>query len=151
MNTFAITGKDTLVINDRVFADLADGDTSAITFPNDLLALKSGKDGNSIYARNATGDNAEMVLRVIKGSSDDKFLNSLLIQCRKDLPSFSLLVGSFVKKIGDGEGNVTSENFNLAGGAFRTNVDSKENVEGDTEQGVSIYNLIFARAERALA
>ena len=150
MNTYAITGKDTLIINDRVFTDLADGDASTIAFPNDLITMKTGKDGNTLYASNKTGENVDAVLRVVKGSSDDKFLNSLYNSMKADLPAFSLLEGSFVKKIGDGQGNVTSDSYDMAAGIFKRGVDSKDNVEGDTEQAVSVWTLGFARANRSL-
>lgn len=149
MDTVAITGNDTLVLKKRVFADLADGDNSALVFPNDLIAHKTGKNGNTIYSRNETGRNAEMTLRLIRGSSDDKFLQNELAKVRDDLPKYELMTGSFIKKIGDGNGNVLSDSYSLTGGVVKKPVDAKDNAEGDTEQGVSIYILSFAKAERS--
>ena len=127
----SITGNDTLTLFDRVFVDLADGDTSVITFPNDLGDLKTGKNGNSIYVKNETGSNAEMVLRIVKGSADDKFLQGKLASQNNDFASFVLATGEFVKRFGDGEGTVSRDVYTLTGGIFAKNVDVKENVEGE--------------------
>ena len=150
MSTLTITGKDTLTLSDRIFNDLADGDVSTITFPNDLVSLKTGKDGNTLYALNETGKNAEMVIRVVRGSSDDKFLNSLLASMKRDIPSFEVMTGTFVKRLGDGTGVVISDTYNLEGGIFKKEVEAKDNAEGDTEQAVAVYNLTFAKGNRAL-
>lgn len=150
MATFTITGDDTLTLFNRVFVDIADGDTSAIAFPNDLVAMKTGKNGNAIYAKNAQGNNADLTLRLIKGSSDDEFLQSQLDAQERDFPSFALANGSFVKRLGDGLGNVKLEKFQMQGGVIRKTPDSKENVEGDTEQAVTVYQLMFTRAGRSI-
>jgi hypothetical protein len=150
MATFTITGDDTLTLFDRVFADIADGDTSTITFPNDLVTMKTGKNGNALYSRNAQGNNADVVLRLVKGSSDDEFLQSQLDAQERDFPSFALANGSFVKRLGNGLGDVKLEKYQMQGGVIRRIPDSKENVEGDTEQAVTSYQLMFTRAGRSI-
>ena len=148
MATATITGDDTLTLFDRVFTDLADGDTSAITFPNELATVKTGKNKNTIYAKNESGKNADLVLRINRGSSDDRFLQSKLASQNRDFASFTFAEGTFVKRVGDGQGNVSNEVYALRGGVFTREVDGKENVEGDTEQAVAIYNLRFAEVDR---
>ena len=51
MATDTITGQDTLTLYDRVFLDLADGDASTITYPNDMVAVSTGKNGNTIFTK----------------------------------------------------------------------------------------------------
>ena len=150
MSSFAISGRDTLTLNDRVFTDLADGDVSVVTFSNDLTAIKTGKDGNTIYNLNAMGENCELVLRLVRGSDDDKYLNSQILSMKSDFPSFDLITGSFIKKVGDGNGNVTNDEYSLEGGVFKINVGAKENVEGDTESSVAVYTIQFATGNRAM-
>jgi hypothetical protein len=150
MSGNSLTGKDTIVINNRVLADFGDGDVLNLTFPNNKITAKRGKNGNTIFALNETGLQADVELRILKGSSDDKFLNSLSIAQNRDLPSFSLLTGEFTKRIGDGAGNIASEVYEVSGGAFVKEIDNKENVEGNTDQGIAIYRLIFANAPRSL-
>ena len=150
MQATALTGKDTIKINDRILNDFADGNTAELTFPNDLMAVKTGKNGNSIYAFNATGRQCEVVLRVLRGSADDKFLNNSLAVMELDPASFTLLQGEFVKQVGDGAGKVTQDIYILSGGAFKKRTDVKENVEGDTEQAVAVYTIVFSNAPRTI-
>jgi hypothetical protein len=150
VGTLTITGDDTLVLKNRVITDMADGDNSVLTFPNDFITMKTGKNQNTIYSKNANGENAELVIRVIRGSSDDKFLQNEFNTMKQDLPSYEVMDGSFVKKIGDGSGNVTSDIYDITGGVIKKPVEGKENVEGDTEQAVAIYTISIAIAERSL-
>ena len=77
MGQVSLTGNDTVIVNGTILTSFAEGDTAAITFPNKLVEAKVGKNGNSIFAFNASGQMAEGTLRIIRGSADDKFLNSL--------------------------------------------------------------------------
>jgi hypothetical protein len=146
----ALSGNDTVNINNTILADQADGNIAELTFPNDIAQVKTGKNGNSIYALNTTGMQCEVKLRVVRGSSDDKFLNNLLATQNANFPGFALLVGEFVKQIGDGAGNITSDTYILSGGVFQKNVEAKSNVEGDTEQSVAIYMIKFSNAPRMI-
>jgi hypothetical protein len=146
----SLTGADTIKINNRIFSDLADGDCAVLTYPNELATVKTGKDGNSIYAFNQTGQNCDLVLRVLRGSSDDKFLLNLLNNMKKDFSRFILMTGEFIKRVGDGTGSVSNDTYLTTGGIFNKNVDAKNNVEGDTEQSVSIYTLRFSNGDRSI-
>lgn len=150
MNSVALTGNDTIILNSRSLTDLSDQDTCSLTFNNNIMEVKTGKNGNSIYTVNSTGENVEVMLRVIRGSNDDKFLNNLLNVQKQSPQTFILMTGEFIKKIGDGQGNVTKDTYLLSGGVFSKNIDAKENVEGDTESAVSVYALMFSKAPRNL-
>lgn len=150
MANYALTGNDTFVINNRVFKNFADGSTITINFPNEKTGETTGKNGNTIYSTNEQGKNANVELRLLVGSKDDIFLNGLSVQQDRDLPTFTLLTGSFSKRVGDGQGNVKFINYILAGGIFKNNLDSNENLQGETEQGAAVYRLFFAEAQRAI-
>lgn len=150
MTTLTLTGEDTLTLNNRVFTDLADDDYSTITFPNDLVKLKTGKNENTIFAKDETGNNADMVLRLIKGSDDDRFMQGFVSQSERDFVSTQLLAGDFVKRLGDGQQNVVSEVITLFGGVVVRKVETKGNASGDTNQAVSVYNMKFAKAVRSM-
>lgn len=150
MSSVSLTGNDTLVIAGIVISDMADGDWFTLVYDNELAAVKRGKNGNAIYAENSMGLVGSGVLRVLRGSSDDKMLDSLLQQQLQDFSAFILLDGQFTKRVGDGFGNVTPDTGRMAGGIFDHGVDSKSNAEGDTEQSVSIYRMKFANVERAV-
>ena len=150
MSAIALSGSDTIVINNRIYADLADGDCVKLTFPNDIANLKTGKNGNSIYGLNESGKQVDGELRLIRGSADDKFTNSLLAQQQSNFAGFVLLTGQFIKKLGDGLGNILSDTYILSGGIFLRQVDAKTNVEGETEQSIAIYRFRFSNAPRIL-
>ena len=150
MATFTITGEDTLSIYDRVFNDLATNDTSSITFSEDLVGVETGKNTNTIFAKNEKGNNATLVLRVIRGSSDDLFLNAKQADTDKDFAATKLANGEFRKRLGDGDGNIVADVYELQGGMLTRRPDGKENVSGDVEQGVVVYTIMFASAIRGI-
>lgn len=150
MSTIALSGSDTVNINNHVFADFADGNCVELTFPTDIANVKTGKNGNSIYGLNESGKQCEVKIRLVRGGSDDKFMNNLLVQQQANFAGTVLMSGTFIKKIGDGLGNITSDTYVLGGGIFSKQVEGKTNVEGETEQSVAIYTLKFSNAPRAL-
>jgi len=149
MSVVSLTGNDTIVIAGRVLTDFGDADNATLEFPNELAAVKVGKNGNAIYALNATGRMADVVLRIIRGSNDDAFLNNLLAIQNANFAATVLLTGQFVKRVGNGLGGVMSDTYFTSGGIFSKGVNAKSNVEGDTEQSLAIYTLKFSNADRA--
>jgi hypothetical protein len=150
MATIALSGNDTVIINNRSLTDLADGDCVKLTLPNDIANVKTGKNGNSIYGLNESGRQSEVELRLVRGSADDKYLNGLLAQQQSNFAGFPLLTGSYIKKLGDGTGVVTNDTYIMSGGVFSKQVEAKTNVEGDTEQSISIYKLKYSNAPRVI-
>lgn len=150
MTTFNITSDDTLTLWNRVFNDFADDDVSSVTFPNDIITVKTGKNQNTIYSKNEPGNNANVVLRLIRGSSDDQFMQGKLAAMEQDFVSQELASGEFVKRLGDGQGNVARDVYTMLGGVIVRRPDGKENTSGDTSQGVVVYNMTFAKAVRSI-
>lgn len=150
MATTTVTGNAVATLFDRNLVDMADGDNFSITFPNDLMAVTTGKNGNTIFAKNETGNVANVVVRINRSSSDDRFLAGKLAEMERDPATFTLAEGEFVIRSGDGQGNVFNDIYTLQGGVFVRKVDGKENLNGDTEQAVSVYNMTFARASRSI-
>jgi hypothetical protein len=150
MGTFVVTSNDTLTLNGHVFIDQPFGDVTKITFPNALINMKTGKNGNSVLAGNASGFNADLELKVLRGSPDDQFMQGLVITPQGNFPATELLAGTFSKQLGDGKGNFKFDVYNLAGGFVSKVPDGKENVDGDTEQGTVSYMVKFANAGRAI-
>lgn len=150
MGSVALSGNDTFNINNHVFVDLADGNCVELTFPNDIANVKTGKNGNSIYGLNESGKQAEAKVRILRGTDDDKFLNNLLIQQQNNFAGTVLLIGQFIKKIGDGQGNITSDTYIMSGGIFVKQIEGRMNVEGETEQSIAIYTIRFSNSPRVL-
>lgn len=151
MAVYGLTGNDTLTINGKVLEEFADQSTITIEFGNSRIGHTTGKNNNTVYATDKQGENATLTLRMILGGKDDRFLNGLSVLQNRDLPSFQLLTGTFTKRVGDGQGNVKFINYALKGGVFENFVNASENLQGDTEQGIAIYTLWFAQAERGIA
>ncbi len=150
MSAVALSGSDTISLNNHVFADLADGNCAELTFPNEIANVKTGKNGNSIYGLNESGRQAELKLRVLRASADDKFLNNLLVQQQANFAGAVLLIGQFIKKIGDGLGNITSDTYVCSGGIFTKIPEGKTNTEGEVDQSIAHYVIKFSNAPRAL-
>lgn len=150
MATIALSGNDTLIINNRVLTDLADANFAELTFPNELANAKTGKNGNAIYSSNTNGRQAELKVRLVRGTGDDKFLNGLLANQLNNFEGMTLLIGQFIKKIGDGFGKVASDTYILNGGVFTKIPETKSNAEGDADSSVSTYTMRFTTAPRAI-
>jgi len=146
----ALTGKDTTILDSRMLTDFATGDVVNIEAPNNLVELKQGKNGNAIYAYNSTGKQVNVTIRVIRGTADDKYLTSRMQEYINDPPAFILISGEFIKRSGDGKGNITNEVYTMSGGVIQKMPGGKENVEGDTEQAISIYVIVFSNADRVM-
>jgi hypothetical protein len=151
MATISLTGADTISIDGVPLVNLADGDVAVLTYPNSLTETKKGKNGNAIISRNETGDIAELVIRILRASPDDKTLNSRMIAMEQEFASFVTLTADLVKKMGDGAGNVSNDIFALSGGSFSKKIETTSNVEGNTDQAVAIYTMTFVNSSRAIA
>lgn len=139
----SLSGSDVVQINTTVLQNLADNDAAVITFPNDLANVKTGKNGNTVYAANEMGKNADVVLRILLGSDDDKFLTALKQDILNNFSGATLLTGIFAKRVGNGQGTLNTKVYQASGGLFLRHEDAKTNAEGDTEQSVAIYRLRF--------
>lgn len=151
MATLSLTGKDTIKINGVLQNSLPHGEVAKVTFSTDVVTVKTGKNGNTIYAKNETGNQATFDLRVIKGSAEDKELNRQLALYNTDPTKYVLMNAELVKVIGDGQGNITTDTYILTGGVITKNVEGISNVEGDVEQAISHYVMQFAVSPRAIS
>lgn len=86
----------------------------------------------------------------MRGSGTDKFLNGLMSQQERDTVAFPLMNGAFVKRLGDGAGNVTFDTHTFNGMMFTKNPSVKANTDGDSDQGVVTYTLKAALATRGM-
>lgn len=150
MPAVALSGNDTIQINNQVLNDLATGTVAELTFPNEIANVKTGKNGNSVYGLNETGKQAEFKVHVLRGSADDQFLNNLFIQQQNNFAGTVLMFGQFVKKIGDGTGVITSDTYTVSGGVFTKGIEAKMNVEGETDQSIAVYTMKFGNAPRSI-
>lgn len=146
----SLTGNDVITLNGRVFHDFANGDIIKLDFSGDLIKVQASKDGNVIYGLNTEGRVSSLTLKLLVGSADDRYLNSLLASQLSDLSGFILIVGSFVKRVGDGAGNVKNVIYNTIGGVISKFPAAKTNTVGDTDQSTSEWTLTFGNNTRAI-
>lgn len=152
MSRVTLSGSDTVTINNQSIVDFADGNCVELEFPNDIANIKTGKNQNSIVGYNASGVQAETKFRIVRGGNDDKFLQNLLNQqnSSNNFASTILLTGTFIKKLGDSQGNLTSDTYILSAGIFQKIPAGKSNVEGEPDQSVAVYQIKWASAVRVL-
>ena len=151
MTKFNLTGSDVLVINSKpIQNDFAEGDYATVEFSDDLVSIATGKNQNTIYALNESGNNFEMTLNVLRGSDSDKYLNGLLYKQQQDFVSTTLMTGSITKRLGDGYGKVTFDTYTLRGMVISKVPGTKGNVNGDTDQGKTQYTFKGALAVRGI-
>jgi len=149
MPLFTLTGADTLIINNRVIRNMANNDISVLTYSANIADKSTGRSGNTIISKNESGNNGDLTLRLMRGSGDDIFLQSLLTQQNDvNFSTFVLLTGQLVKNLGDGLGNSLQDVYALTGGFFSKQVDVTTNVQGSTEQGVAVYHIGWSRVAR---
>ena len=149
MSIFSLTGDDSMIINDILLNDFADGDIGSLSLPNNIFDMQTGKNGNTIFALDESGNNATLTVRVLMSSNDDKRLNGMIPKS-KGFAQSVLATGSVVKQVGDGQGNVSYNTYLLAGGMVQKKPDVKSNVNGDAQQAVVEYIIVFAEANRAI-
>jgi hypothetical protein len=147
MGSVSLTGEDVIQIDGRILNDLGTGDAVMLDFPNDLAVVKRGKNGNTVYAFNELGAITSAKIRVLLGSSDDKYLNARLQEMRNGFSTtFILVQGMFVKSVGDGQRNVSQKVYNMTNGIFKKIPTAKTSAEGDTEQSEAEYTIEFGNA-----
>ena len=152
MSRKVVVDQGSLILNERVFRDFANGDFIVVTYPNDISAVEIGKNGNAIYTKNSNGLSCNLELRLLLGSDDDKYLNERLILQNKDSEFVSTILfeGQFVKKLGNGLGTSENNTYNLEGGILTKNVEGKSSSENDADVGISVFMFMFQRAERTI-
>jgi len=146
----AVAGKDVLIINGQVLTGYADQDAIKFEPQGPIAQMKVSKDGNSIYSMQYSGIVVKLTVRLVRACFDDQTLNSLLQQWIADPSTFVLMSGSYVKRVGDGKGNVTNEVYQLAGGVPETIPSAMSNMDGSTEQSVTVYTMLFRNDARLM-
>jgi len=139
----ALTGNDVAQVNERVLSALADGDSIAVEALDDLGAIKAAKNGNILASEKRAGQAVKVSLRILIGSADDKFLNSLMALQTQDFSGISLLTGCFSKRVGDGQGNISTNVYQCANGIIQRVPSIKSSSEGDVEQSVKVYIIVY--------
>lgn len=145
------TSKDTIEIDGNLINDSANGKVFEARFPNNAANVIKGKNGNTIITYNAEGDVCEATLRVLLGGKTDQHLLQRLNQFKNDSASYVAINGKMVKRVGDGTGASKKITIDLQGGVITKHPDSEEDVSGDAEQAVAVYNITFSNAVKTIS
>lgn len=150
----AYTGIDTICLEDKdgkwILTDLADGTVAELTAPNELSAITTGYNGNSLGSHNEPGRQRELTLRIVKGSSDDKRLNKNYNLWKDRSNSFIPLTGYFTKLVKNSVGANTTDTVECFFGLPTGQPAQQSIMDGNTEQVVSIYTIRFGNSRRVM-
>lgn len=159
-NQLRVTGND--IIQLGLSADglttvtsFADGDYARVSFPNDIMNFVIGKNRNMLASYNAMGTLAEMELRLLRGSKEDKFLQDCFPTFASDQLNFSFIFAKIIKNLGvSNEGasaSSISETYALNNGIISKAPEIISNVSGSTDQGVVVWQVRFAEFTRTVS
>jgi len=151
LGTLSLTGADTIYFGTRLITDFSAGEVAKLTYANDLATVKTGKNGNTIYAYNSSSSQSSLDIKVIKGSDDDSVLQGRVQAYKYDPVGYKVDEVSITKSYGDGGKKVTNEKFQLQAGIPTKQVDATVNVDGDTDQAIAVYTWTFANTVRSQA
>ena len=148
-NTFISSdSQSTSEVNGRILTALADDVYSLITYDEDKVVVTVGKNGNTIVQVLPAGKKITLAYRVLSGSDDDKFLNSLMI--KQDSGEFNVLEGSSSKIGQDGAGNTVTITYSLSTGVFKKGIDSTMSSTDNKDVAVAVYEFIYASCVRTV-
>lgn len=159
-NQLRVTGNDIVQIGLSAsglttITSFADGDYARVTFPNDIMNFTIGKNRNMLAAYNAMGTLAELELRLLRGSKEDKFLQDQFPTFASDELSFSFIFAKVIKNLGvSNEGATAStieEIYTLNNGIISKAPEIVSNVSGSTDQGVVVWQVRFAEFTRTVS
>lgn len=150
----AYTAVDTICLEDYngkwILSDLSDGTCAELTAPNELSAITTGYSGNCLGSHNEPGRQRELTLRLVKGSLDDKRLNSNYNLWKDRSDSFVPLRGYFTKLIKNSYGADTVDTVECYFGLPSGQPTQATITDGNTEQVVSVYTIRFGNSKRVM-
>lgn len=160
-NQLRVTGNDIVQIGLsasglRTITSFADGDYARVTFPNDIMNFTIGKNRNMLAAYNAMGTLAELELRLLRGSKEDKFLQDQFPTFASETLNFNFLFAKVIKDLGTSIGGSAGvvrieETYTLNNGIISKAPEIVSNVSGSTDQGVVVWQVRFAEFTRTVS
>lgn len=146
----SLTGNDTVIIGGQIITDFATGVVGEIKFPEDIVQVQRGKNGNTVYALNNQGFRSEVTLRILMGYQNDAFFNAQMAAMKLNFAGYALLNGVFIKNVGDGKTNIKPITYIMSGGVPKKNPEAKIVSEGDPSQSLVEWSLIFGNNDRTI-
>jgi hypothetical protein len=147
------------------------GDVARLEYNDDMVNIQAGFNLNTAFAFNMDGFRPTLTLRLLRGSDDDGLFNKVCEMYTNGLlknestfnneyfinmsisKTLKTLASAESKGLGEGwDGKVVdlTEVFDLNAGVIQRKPGTVTNVQGDLEQTVVEYILVFAFAKRRL-
>jgi len=158
--TMSLFGSDTITVGGKLLKNFCSGEVGKVTYQNDIGTVKTGKDGSAIFIKNETGYQATLEVHVIRGSEDDISLDTFRTNYIADPSKYVLLNAEIAKPFGSGTGptpgttggtGIKTDKLTLNNGIPTKNVDMVVNLDGDSEQAISVYTYVFASTTRSIS
>ncbi len=147
INTYI--GTDTIIFNDRILTNFADGDVATVTRPNDNFGLLYGYGGNTAVIPNDEGKRVDVTLRILWMSDDYKFLLGIFKEQELDLATASTITANFFGKSKNLDTGLTeTENDILTGGIIQRPPDKTYGRNGNIEVAVATFTINFMRGNK---
>lgn len=147
-NSISLTGDDTVIIGGQLITDFAIGVVAEISFPEDMVKVTRGKNGNTVFALNNSGWQSEVKLKILLGGANDAFLNAQMVGMLNSFSGYVPLSGVFIKNVGDGQGNIKPVTYLMSGGVIKKNPTAQSVAEGTPEQSLVEWILTFGNNSR---
>ena len=148
------TARDVIVCKDYqgewILSDFADGTVAELNAPNELSTLTTGYNGNSLGSHNEPGRQRDLALRLVKGSGDDKRLNANYNLWKNRDFRFKPLEMTFTKYVAHGTEPTTDDKVTCYFGLPTGQPAQVSDMNGNTEQVVSVYSIRFGNSERSM-
>lgn len=148
------TAQDTIALTDYngqwILADFANGTVAELSAPNELSTMTTGYNGNGLGSHNEPGRQREFTIRIIKGSADDKRLNTNYTLWKNRDIRFKPLQGVFTKNVAHSDGSMTNDTVECFFGLPAAQPTQMMDTEGNTDQVVSVYMFRFANSNRTM-
>ena len=138
-----LIGKDNFTVDGISAANsLANGDVITIA-PDGALNNKAiTYGGQQIVAEDRNGLAHTLTCRPLVGSELDKYFQTKYSEYKNDSPSYVAMNGTATRRLGDGAGNVTNDDFALSEMVFaNAPTNATINTEGSVDQVVREYTI----------
>lgn len=149
MSSVAFVGSDGIQINGIPLIGFSNGKAVLLDYPNDLINMTIGKDGSMVGAKNEAGAQVECKLRLLIGSPGDRYLNSLMLQQQANPSGFGIITGVFAKVVNT-DGGTQVARYSLSRGLIRKIPGGQDDTQGDTEQAIVEWEILFAQSVRTV-
>ena len=124
------------------------GDVAKITFPDEYTKYALGKNGNVMITQNFSALKAELEVKVIVNSSDDRYLQSLVTNSLVDFVGTANFDATGTIYANNDNSGTEQIDINITGARVVNFVSFLDNSEGNEEMAMVMYKIIGVFSSR---